>query len=181
MYFWGFQSYLSPIQTCPPSRAMPQLSNFNPTLVQFKLTNFHKTFLQKWYFNPTLVQFKRWSSSRSPKNSTPFQSYLSPIQTSQRGKWSYKFHHFNPTLVQFKLTWCCWWIYPCYVFQSYLSPIQTVSRSGCRRGCDHNFNPTLVQFKPRPIRYHLPTSIYFNPTLVQFKPTVARPPSIQNR
>ena len=77
---YGFQSYLSPIQT-PAARgrdAAPRA--FNPTLVQFKRPPPSILRSTGLAFNPTLVQFKRTSSRTRPS-------------------WTMSF---NPTLVQFK-------------------------------------------------------------------------------
>ncbi len=99
----------------------------------------------------------------------PFQSYLSPIQTSVQmiirseifsfNPTLVQFKHtnegdivldnctFNPTLVQFKLAVDSSAEYVVENFQSYLSPIQTHHLTILYFYCSISFNPTLVQFK----------------------------------
>ncbi len=53
---------------------------FNPTLVQFKLTDGSSSVTSVPTFNPTLVQFKPAAGVMADLSDN-FQSYLSPIQT----------------------------------------------------------------------------------------------------
>ena len=103
-----------------------------------------------------------------------FQSYLSPIQTSDRdGDRALSLRDFNPTLVQFKPHACQRACSSGSAFQSYLSPIQTPDRLYIDPGPVY-FNPTLVQFKLDFDVADLKHVGDFNPTLVQFKPCSGR-------
>ena len=78
--------------------------------------------------------------------STLFQSYFSPLQTSD-----------DDALTNLPV-----------IFQSYFSPLQT--RPGLQvRTRSANFNPILVRFKRHLSCLHVAGRAHFNPILVRFK------------